>query len=72
MLLELVEFISREKTVSTQQLVREFRVDKEALLPMLHWWVRKGKIRLCERKASCKSSCFRCKPESFEYYQWVQ
>jgi hypothetical protein len=69
MLLLLREFITREKVVSTQQLTREFRVDTQALLPMLACLVKKGIIRQCEQKTACKSSCFRCDKEPPQYYE---
>lgn len=69
MLLQLRDFIVREKIVSTQQLMREFHIDLAALLPMLQCWVKKGLIRQSVQKSSCQSSCFRCKKESIQYYE---
>lgn len=69
MLLALRDFIAREKVVSTQQLIREFHIDLQALLPMLQCWVRKGVIRQSVQKTNCQSSCFRCKKEAPQYYE---
>jgi hypothetical protein len=69
MLLQLRDFIYREKIVSTQQLMREFKVDLQALLPMLQCWVNKGIIRQCVQKTACQSACFRCKKEPPLYYE---
>lgn len=71
MLLQLKEFIRREKIVSTQQLLREFSLDLQALLPMLECWVRKGIIGKCLTRTNCKSSCFRCDKEGVEYYEYI-
>lgn len=68
MLLQIYEFISREKRVSTQQLTRAFRLDYSALQPMLEFWVRKGVIQKCHT-TKCQSSCFKC-PSIPEYYQY--
>lgn len=70
MLLQIREFIHRERIVSTQQLMREFHLDKDALDPMLDIWMRKGVIARCDEQGSCQSSCFKCPQKSFEYYQW--
>lgn len=69
MLLQIREFIHRQKVVSTQQLMREFSLDLVALQPMLDIWVRKGCIARCKEQTACQSSCFKCPQKSFEYYQ---
>lgn len=71
MLLQIRDFIQREKVVSTQQLAREFRIDEQALEPMLAIWIRRGVIRECEGKPTCKSSCFRCGTKAPVYYQFI-
>ena len=70
MLLQLRDYICREKIVSTQQLTREFRLDLTALQPMLDLWVRKGVIQKCQDKANCQSTCFKCRTLPPEYYQY--
>lgn len=67
MLLQIRNYISREKVVSTQQLCREFRLDREALQPMLDLWVSKGNISLCVQN-QCKSSCGKCR--TIDYYRY--
>ena len=71
MLLQIRDFIQRQHVVSTQQLSREFRVDEQALQPMLDLWVRRGVIRQCQEKSECKSSCFRCNTNAPVYYQFM-
>ncbi len=68
MLLQLRDFILREKTVSTQQLARQFKIELSALQPMLDLWLRKGVIRKCQQTPQCGSSCFKCR-KGIEYYQ---
>jgi len=70
MLLQIRDFIQREKVVSTQQLTREFQVDEQALLPMLDCWIKKGVIYPCQEKVACQSSCFRCTTTRPLYYQY--
>ncbi|MCX7117220.1 MAG: FeoC-like transcriptional regulator [Legionellales bacterium] len=69
MLLQIRDFIVREKVVSTQQLAREFQVDEEALQPMLEIWVKRGVIRKCQEEVACQSGCFRCKIGTPVFYQ---
>ncbi|MDP3561287.1 MAG: FeoC-like transcriptional regulator [Legionellaceae bacterium] len=49
---------------------REFRVTKDALIPMLDIWVAKGVIRQSQ-KVACGRKCFSCKPRRPEFYQWI-
>ena len=69
MLLQIRDYIWREGVVSTQQLVREFHVDLQALQPMLDIWIRKGAIAKVQEKGNCQSTCFKCRTQSPEYYQ---
>ncbi|KTD58521.1 FeoC like transcriptional regulator [Legionella sainthelensi] len=71
MLLQIRDYIRRKGVVSTQQLIREFHLDFQALQPMLNLWIGKGVIRRCEAKEQCKSSCFKCRAQEPEYYQYV-
>ncbi|WP_173237990.1 FeoC-like transcriptional regulator [Legionella antarctica] len=70
MLLQIRDYIRRERVVSTQQLTREFNLDLLALQPMLDIWVKKGAIRKCQEKANCQSTCFKCRIQPPEYYQY--
>lgn len=71
MLLQIRDYICRQGVVSTQQLTREFRMELFALQPMLDLWVARGIIRKCQEKANCQSSCFKCRTQAPEYYQYV-
>jgi len=68
MLLALLDYIKKEKLVSSRQLAREFQVDETALEPMLNIWVQKGAIKQCLNQSQCKSSCMQCKSPP-RYYQ---
>ena len=71
MLLQIRDFISREGVVSTQQLAREFHLDLPALQPMLDVWVKKGAIKKFQEQVNCQSSCFKCKNQAPDYYQYL-
>lgn len=68
MLIALHRFIKKEGVVSTQQLIREFAIDEQALKPMLALWLKKGCIIKCRQPLNCGSSCSGCKT-AVEYYQ---
>jgi hypothetical protein len=69
MLLQIRDYLLRERVASNQQIAREFLLDLQALQPMLDLLLRKKVIVNCQEKTSCKSSCFKCKPQSIEYYR---
>lgn len=71
MLLQILDYMTREKVASNQQLAREFGLDTAALEPMLDCWLRKGKLMLCREKSPCQSRCFKCKTAPPIYYQYV-
>lgn len=70
MLLQIREYLRREKVASTQQLVRVFGMDLPALQPLLDTWVRKGVFVCCQENTACKTRCFKCKTPPV-YYQYV-
>ena len=71
MLLQIRDFIQRERVVSTQQLAREFDVDEPALQPMLDVWVRHVVIQACHKEKVCQGSCSRCSVKLPVYYQFI-
>ena len=68
MLLQLRDYIQRERVVSVQQLTREFHVDESALQPMLDLWMRKGIILPHQDKKACQSPCSRCSTSAVVFY----
>jgi hypothetical protein len=71
MLLQIRDYIRQKGIVSTQQLTREFHLALSALQPMLDLWIGKGVIKKCQEKTNCQSSCFKCRSQSPEYYQYL-
>ena len=70
MLLQIRDYLRRERVVSNQQIAREFHLDVQALQPMLDLWLRKGMIKRCQETA-CQSRCFKCKTQPPIYYQYL-
>lgn len=71
MLLQIRDYLRREQVASNQQIAREFRLDLQALQPMLDLWLRKGVIEHCQEKSTCQSRCFKCKTQPPVYYQYI-
>ena len=71
MLLQLRDFIQREKHVSRQQVARFLQMDEGALQPLLDFLVKKGIIKLMDDNAPCKSQCRGCS-SNIIYYVFVQ
>jgi len=69
MLLQLLDYVRREKVVSTQQMVREFKIEPTALQPMLDIWVNKGRIEACIAQSGCAKKCFKCNQGAPVFYQ---
>lgn len=70
MLLQIRDYISQERMVSTQQLMRAFKLDYPALEPMLALWIKKGVIAKQVNAPTCTSPCFKCRVP-VEYYQII-
>jgi hypothetical protein len=71
MLLNLRDFIQRERVVSLQQMARAFHVDEDALRPMLDRWVSKGVISASDEKLGCQTVCMGCRIKAVVYYSWI-
>lgn len=69
MLLQLREYIQRERVVSMQQLTREFHMAESALRPMLELWVQKGAILPHQQQKACQSACSQCNTAAVVFYQ---
>lgn len=69
MLLQLRDYIQRERVASLQQLMRVFRVDESALVPMLELWVRKGVIMPHHAMKTCNSPCSGCSSSRVVFYE---
>ena len=76
MLLQIREFLRREKIASNQQLARMFHVDLNALEPMLEVWLRKGTLAYVPEsiRVSCSRQCTssHCQAQSIIYYRYVE
>lgn len=72
MLLQILNYLHREKVASNQQLGREFNLDLLALQPMLDIWVKRGEIVCCQEDLGCEQTCRKnCRKSSLVYYKVI-
>lgn len=57
MLLQIREYIRRERLVSNQQIARALQIDLLALEPMLSLLVTRGVLRHAQETAGCAKPC---------------
>lgn len=71
MLLQLRDYLAKERFVSLEQLARVFKTDRTALLPMLDVWVVRGVLQVDEKKVGCAKACGGCGGDAPKYYRYV-
>ena len=72
MLLQILNYLRREKVASNQQLAREFDLDLLALQPMLEVWVKRGVIACCQEELGCRQGCLKsCRKQPLVYYKII-
>lgn len=70
MLLQIRDFIQREKQTSLEQLARAFHIDEAALQPMLNFWLQRKIINVTEGLSGCRSVCGACSVKRPKIYQF--
>ena len=71
-LLDLKKFIAEKKIVTLSLLLQTFQNSKEETLAILDLLIRKGCVKKCLKTPACATRCFKCQPENFALYQWVE
>ena len=67
-LTDIQTYLQKYQKASLGELSLHFRIDADALRPLLNKLIRKKRIRLMSGK-KCKSCCD-CPPETIEFYEW--
>ncbi|MES2997876.1 MAG: FeoC-like transcriptional regulator [Pseudomonadota bacterium] len=71
-LLELKKFIAEKKIVTLSLLLQTFHTSKEEIVAILELLIQKGRVKKCFKTPACATQCFKCQPESFALYQWIE
>ena len=71
-LLALKNFVAEKKTVTLPLLLNCFSSSKVEMLALLDLLIQKNKVKQCQKTPSCASRCFKCSPENFVFYQWIE
>lgn len=70
-LLEIKRYMIQVKMTTLASLCQLFKAEPETIRCMLQHFIRKGKIRRCQKKSACGSQCFKCPASEIEMYEWV-
>lgn len=68
-LTDIQTYLQKYQKASLGELSLHFRIDADALRPLLKKLIRKKRIRLMSGN-KCKSCCD-CSPETIEFYEWI-
>ena len=69
--IDVKRYLSIRKLATLRDIAVHFRMDTEALRPMLDLWVRKGKVKRHSGKLGCQKGCCRCDPATIAAYEWI-
>lgn len=70
-LIELRNFIAKQKVVNLFTILKHFSTNVEKVKPMLDYLLAKHNIRICKRPDGCGSQCGKCDSELRIIYEWV-
>ncbi|MDC0834675.1 FeoC-like transcriptional regulator [Geitlerinema sp. CS-897] len=68
---ELQTYLKERDKVPLSEISTRFKIDSDALRPMLKKLVRKGRIRQIQEASTC-GECCKCDPALLEMYEWVK
>lgn len=70
-LFDIRNYLMQAKMASLSSLCHYFNCDAELARQMLRHWMRKGKVRQCQKTPQCAVKCRQCSPLLTEIYEWV-
>lgn len=68
---ELKEYLSANRIVSMDMLIKHFAVGKEVIDELLAVWIRKGNVRKIEVTDGNSPKCAKYYPSPAELYEWI-
>lgn len=71
-LVDIKNHMMRVKITTLGSLCSLFNKDAETIRCMLSHWIRKGRVRQCQRQPECGSKCSKCPTAMTEMYEWVE
>ncbi len=70
-LMDIKQHLMKVRIASLSSICVYFNADPDTLRGMLGHWMRKGRVRQCQKNPACASSCGKCSPLLTEIYEWV-
>ena len=70
-LTEIRDYLKAKGQAPLRDMALEFKMEQDALRPILEQWISKGKITKLPQGTACGGGCHSCEPEAIELYQWI-
>ena len=70
-LTEIRDYLKTKGQAPLRDMALEFKMEQDALRPILEQWINKGKITKLPQGTTCGGGCHSCEPEAIELYQWI-
>lgn len=70
-LTEIRDYLKIKGQAPLRDMALEFKMEQDALRPILEQWINKGKITKLPQGTACGGGCHSCEPEAIELYQWI-
>lgn len=68
MLIDMIAYIQKEKIVSLEMLSRAFKIQTDALVPILNRLIQKKWIYALTNQPRCQTTCGGCQVKPMSYY----
>jgi hypothetical protein len=69
--IEIKKYLVKRKIATLQNIAFHFRMETEAVTPMLDMWILKGKLKKHDSDFRCQKGCCKCDPATMEAYEWI-
>ena len=70
-LIQLRDYLKQHRQAPLRDLALTFKMDEQALKPLIEHWVAKGKVEKMPPHTGCQGGCTACAPETIEIYRWI-
>ncbi|MCW8933404.1 MAG: FeoC-like transcriptional regulator [Gammaproteobacteria bacterium] len=70
-LTDIRDYLKTKGQAPLRDMALEFKMEQDALRPILEQWISKGKITKLPQGTPCGGGCNSCEPEAIELYQWI-
>jgi len=65
------QYLVGRRLATLKDIALHFRMEADAVSPMLELWIRKGKVKRHNDRAGCRKGCGMCDSAALTTYEWV-